>query len=157
MGEFSNRTALVTGAGRNIGRAIALAFADGGANVGIIVKTNRAEAEAVADEVRSRGVRAAVCVGNIGDADTDAAMVAEIVKALGPISYLVTQRGLPSAPKFPRDFQRRLGSHHRFKSIVGVLSVASGSAVYDRAGFSAGSSISAGPTVHGASSIAPIM
>jgi 3-oxoacyl-[acyl-carrier protein] reductase len=89
MNEFANKTALVTGAGRNIGRAIALAFADAGSNVGIIVHKNQAEAESVAEEVRKRGVRAAVAVGDIGDATADERMVATIVKELGDIDYLV--------------------------------------------------------------------
>ena len=89
MEDFKDRTALVTGAGRNIGRAIALAFADAGANVGIIVHSNRSEAESAADEVRSRGVRSAVAVGDIGDAKAVERMVSEIVGELGPIDYLV--------------------------------------------------------------------
>jgi NAD(P)-dependent dehydrogenase (short-subunit alcohol dehydrogenase family) len=89
MSDFKGRTALVTGGGRNIGRAISLAFADEGANVGIIVNSSKAEAEAVAREVEARGVRAAVTVGNVGDAASCERMVNEITGALGPIDYLV--------------------------------------------------------------------
>src|SRR5579862_7934872 len=93
MTEFSKRTALVTGAGRNIGRAIALAFAQAGADVGIIVKSNKGEAEAVAKEIRACGVRAEVATGNVGDSATCERMVSEIVQKLGPIDYLVNNVG----------------------------------------------------------------
>lgn len=55
--ELAGRVALVTGAGRIIGRAIALALAAGGAAVAVNARTNRAEAEAVAEEIRSAGGR----------------------------------------------------------------------------------------------------
>ena len=89
MTGFEGRTALVTGAGRNIGRAIALAFADAGSNVGIIVNSSRAEADAVAAEVEARGRRAVVATGDVGDPVACERMVGEVVQALGPVDYLV--------------------------------------------------------------------
>ena len=53
--ELSGKVAIVTGAGRNIGRAIALALADGGAAVLVNARSNRAEAEAVAREIETNG------------------------------------------------------------------------------------------------------
>jgi NAD(P)-dependent dehydrogenase (short-subunit alcohol dehydrogenase family) len=52
--ELDGKVAIVTGAGRNIGRAIALALADGGASVLVNARSNRAEAEAVAAEIEAR-------------------------------------------------------------------------------------------------------
>src|ERR1700716_2714793 len=58
--ELDGKVAIVTGAGRNIGRAIALALASDGAFILVNARSNRAEAEAVAREVESSGARALV-------------------------------------------------------------------------------------------------
>jgi 3-oxoacyl-[acyl-carrier protein] reductase len=86
---FSGRTALVTGAGRNLGRAIALAFADAGANVVVNVRSNAEEGEQVAKEVRARGVDALVVAADVGDPDADEMMVAQAVERFGCVDYLV--------------------------------------------------------------------
>src|SRR6266568_4304763 len=56
--KLEGRTAFVTGASRNIGRAIALAFAAEGADLVLNTRANRDELEAVGEEGRVRGVRA---------------------------------------------------------------------------------------------------
>lgn len=89
MRGFEGRTALVTGGGRNIGRAIALAFAEEGAKVGIIVNSRLDEGQAVVEEIRAAGGEAHVVAGDIGKPDNCKAMVDEITATLGPISYLV--------------------------------------------------------------------
>src|SRR6202166_255739 len=66
--ELTGKVAIVTGAGRNIGRAIALALADGGASVVVNARSNRAEAEAVAREIEAAGGKALVHIGDIADA-----------------------------------------------------------------------------------------
>ena len=63
--ELGGKVAIVTGAGRNIGRAIALALADGGASVVVNARSNRAEADAVAREIESSGGKALVHIGNV--------------------------------------------------------------------------------------------
>ena len=58
MKRLEGKTALVTGSGRNIGRAIILKLAEAGANVVVNARTNKEEAEAVAAEARALGVAA---------------------------------------------------------------------------------------------------
>lgn len=89
LNGLAGRTALVTGAGRNIGRAVALALADAGADVAVGVRQNRAEGEEVATAVKRMGRRAAVVVGDVSDPETDRALVAAVVSDLGPIDILV--------------------------------------------------------------------
>jgi len=55
QGRLTGRTALITGASRNIGRAIALAFAAEGADLVLNTRANRAELDAVAEECRKAG------------------------------------------------------------------------------------------------------
>lgn len=87
--KLEGRTALITGASRNIGRAIALAFAAEGADVAVNTRANGDELEAVAAECRKAGVRALPVLGDIADAAVVDAMVAKTQAALGPIDVLV--------------------------------------------------------------------
>jgi NAD(P)-dependent dehydrogenase (short-subunit alcohol dehydrogenase family) len=87
--RLRGRTALVTGASRNIGRAIALAFAAEGADLVLNTRANRGELEAVAEECRKTGVRAVPILADIADAAAVDAMVAEGLAALGAIDVLV--------------------------------------------------------------------
>jgi NAD(P)-dependent dehydrogenase (short-subunit alcohol dehydrogenase family) len=64
--RLANRTALVTGAGRGIGRAISIALAEGGASVTLLSRT-RAELESVADEIARAGGVARICVCDVTD------------------------------------------------------------------------------------------
>ncbi len=87
--RLKGRVALVTGASRNIGRAIALAMASEGADLVLNTRANREELEAVAAECRKAGVRAVPVLGDIADAAAVERMVAEGIGALGAINVLV--------------------------------------------------------------------
>jgi NAD(P)-dependent dehydrogenase (short-subunit alcohol dehydrogenase family) len=87
--RLSGRTALITGASRNIGRAIALAFAAEGADLLLNTRANREELEAVAADCRKAGVRVATALADVGDAAAVEAMVAQGLRELGAIDVLV--------------------------------------------------------------------
>jgi 3-oxoacyl-[acyl-carrier protein] reductase len=80
---------VVTGAGRNIGRAIALDLAAAGADIVVIVRRQRREAETVADEVRALGRRAVVGLADVRRADSIAGVLDEARRELGPPTVLV--------------------------------------------------------------------
>jgi 3-oxoacyl-[acyl-carrier protein] reductase len=92
--ELTGKVAIVTGAGRNIGRAIALALAEGGASILINARSNRAEAEAVAREVEVLGVKALVHIGDVADAAAVQAMAEAALDHFGRIDILVNNAAL---------------------------------------------------------------
>ena len=92
--ELGGKVAIVTGAGRNIGRAIALTLAQGGASVVVNVRGNRAEAEAVAREIEAHGGKALVHIGDVADAAAVQAMADTAVKHFGRIDILVNNAAL---------------------------------------------------------------
>ena len=65
--KLKGRTALVTGASRGIGRAVAVELARQGANVGINFRSHPEEAEEVAKEVRAAGARRCFCKADVAD------------------------------------------------------------------------------------------
>ena len=92
--ELDGKVAIVTGAGRNIGRAIALALADGGASVLVNARSNRAEAEAVAAEIEARGCKALVQLGDVADAAVVQAMADAALTQFGRLDILVNNAAL---------------------------------------------------------------
>src|SRR5882724_1591927 len=92
--ELTGKVAVVTGAGRNIGRAIALTLAEGGASILVNARSNRAEAEAVAREIEAAGGKALVHIGDVADAKSVEAMADAAVKQFGRIDILVNNAAL---------------------------------------------------------------
>jgi NAD(P)-dependent dehydrogenase (short-subunit alcohol dehydrogenase family) len=87
--RLQGRTALITGASRNIGRAIALAFAAEGADLVLNTRVNREELEAVAAECRKHGVRVVPVLADVADVAAVDAMVAQGLAELGAVDVLV--------------------------------------------------------------------
>jgi 3-oxoacyl-[acyl-carrier protein] reductase len=98
--ELTGKVAVVTGAGRNIGRAIARTLAEGGASVLVNARSNRAEAEAVAREVEAAGGKAIVHIGDVADAKSVQAMADAAVRQLGRIDILVNNAALRREKSF---------------------------------------------------------
>jgi 3-oxoacyl-[acyl-carrier protein] reductase len=94
MTELRGRTALVTGAGKGIGRAVAHALAREGVHVGLVARTN-ADIERVADEIRGAvdGARASVAAADVADRAAIDAAVASVRDELGEIDILINNAG----------------------------------------------------------------
>ncbi len=92
--DLSGRVALVTGAATGIGRAIALALAQAGAQVAVNHLARAAEAAAVAAQIESLGGRACVVEADVTKADELAAMVAQVQQTFGPVEVLVNNAGI---------------------------------------------------------------
>src|SRR3954454_25187439 len=83
--ELAGRVAIVTGAGRNIGRGIALALADGGAAVVVNVRSNLKEAETVAGEIERAGGKALGIAADLADGAAVEKMVAQAAARFGGV------------------------------------------------------------------------
>ena len=92
--RLSGRTALITGASRNIGRAIALAYAAEGADLLLNTRVNGEELEAVAAECRKTGVRVVTALADVADAAAVQAMVTRGLGELGAIDVLVSNAAI---------------------------------------------------------------
>jgi 3-oxoacyl-[acyl-carrier protein] reductase len=92
--ELAGRTALVTGASRGIGRAIALALAESGAAVAVNYRQRVAEALAVVADIRAMGGRAVAVQGDVSDGAAVTAMVERVAAGLGPVDVLVNNAGI---------------------------------------------------------------
>jgi 3-oxoacyl-[acyl-carrier protein] reductase len=99
MSEVAGRTAIVTGAGRNIGRAIALALAEAGAAVVVNGRSDRSATDEVVKEIERRGGKAVAVMGDVGEEATAAAMVAAASSRFGGVDILVNNAaGRPEQP-----------------------------------------------------------
>jgi len=136
--ELAGKVAIVTGAGRNIGRAIALALADGGASILVNVRSNRAEAEAVTEEIVARSRKAQAHIGDVADADQVQAMAEMAVRHFGRIDILVNNAALrrekPFAEMSYADWREIMdvtldGAFHCVKACLPHLKKSSGTIV----------------------------
>jgi len=96
--RLANRIALVTGASRGIGRAIAVEMAREGADVAVNYRKQAGAAEETAEAVRALGRRAAVVQADISDPEACRRLVREAEQALGPIDIAVANGGVASRP-----------------------------------------------------------
>ncbi len=97
--SLEGKVALVTGSGRNIGRATVLELARRGADVVVNARTNLAEAESVAREAQEFGARAIALIADVADQEQVNKLVSEAARQLGPIDILINNAGLRRAAK----------------------------------------------------------
>jgi 3-oxoacyl-[acyl-carrier protein] reductase len=137
--ELRNRVALVTGAAKNIGRAIALELAAAGAKVAINTRASRAEAEAVAQEIRAAGGTAGVYLADVADAGAVQQMCAAVAAELGTVDILVlnasVRREIPFTDMSFDEWRQVMsisldGSFHCIKAVLpGMIAAGSGNII----------------------------
>lgn len=98
--ELAGKVALVTGASRNIGRAIALALADAGAAVAVNARSAREDADAVVHEIHNAGGTAETFMADIADGKAVQAMVDGVVKRFGKVDILILNASIRKETAF---------------------------------------------------------
>ena len=94
MGKLDGKVALVTGSGRNIGRATVLKLADEGAHVVVNSRSNQSEADAVANEARARGVKALSVLADVASKEQVDNMMAKALAEFGRIDILINNAAI---------------------------------------------------------------
>ena len=94
MGKLEGKVALVTGSGRNIGRATVLKLAGEGAHVVVNARSNEAEAEAVAREARDLGVKAIAVIADVGKKNEVEGMAAKALSEFGRVDILINNAAI---------------------------------------------------------------
>jgi len=126
--DLSGRVALVTGASRGIGRAIALALAGAGADVAVNYRSGAEAAAEVVGEITAMGRRAKAYAASVESWDEDAAMVAAVLADFGKVDILVNNAGIASrghsvADTDPAELERvvrvhAFGPHYLSKLVI---------------------------------------
>jgi 3-oxoacyl-[acyl-carrier protein] reductase len=126
--DLTGRTALVTGAGRGIGRAIALSLAEAGADVAVNYRSDAEAAQETVREIEAMGRKAKAYGASVENWDQDEAMVAEVLKDFGGIGILVNNAGIASrgqsvADTDPAEMERvvrvhAFGPHYLCKLVI---------------------------------------
>ncbi len=99
MESLTGKIALVTGAGKGIGRAVALALAHEGVHVGLLART-ASDLQELAAEIAKLGVKTSSVVADVADRAAVEAAVAQVQQELGPIDILLNNAGIGTFGKF---------------------------------------------------------
>ncbi|HSB75091.1 MAG TPA: SDR family oxidoreductase [Terriglobales bacterium] len=101
-GELQGKTALVTGGARRIGRALALALADAGADVAITYRNSRREARQTVEDIRWRGVRGLALACDVRREMSVRAAVKKVVDELGGLDVLINNAAIYQTAEFDK-------------------------------------------------------
>lgn len=144
--ELAGKVALVTGASRNIGRAIALALAQGGAAVAVNARSSHEDAQNVVGEIRDTGGRADAFMADISDPAQVAAMVDGTLQRYGRIDILVLNASVRKETPFREmsfeEWRSLLsitldGSFHCTKACLPAMIAAGGGSIVTLGGMTA--------------------
>jgi 3-oxoacyl-[acyl-carrier protein] reductase len=117
MSRLANKVALITGGNTGIGRGVALAFADEGADVAVAYHGHQAEAESVAGEITGRGRRCLLVHVEVTDESSVQSMVAAVCQHFGRIDVFVNNAGIQKpqaiAEMSVADWDRMMNVHLR--------------------------------------------
>ena len=126
--SLKGRVALVTGAGRGIGRAIALSLAEAGADIAVNYRRDDGAARETVAEIEKLGRKARAYQASVENLEEDARMVADVLKDFGTISILVNNAGIASrgqsvADTDPQEMERvvrvhAFGPHYLSKLVI---------------------------------------
>lgn len=99
MESIKGKNALITGGGKGLGRALAIALAQEGVNVGLVARSE-ADLLKVADELKEYNITTAIAPGDVSDMESINAAVQKIRAELGPIDILINNAGISTFGSF---------------------------------------------------------
>src|SRR5690625_3661954 len=91
--SLKGKKAIITGAGRGIGRATAFALAKEGVSLGLVARTNE-HVQKVADELKAEGVKVVVATADVGSNEQVVQAMDQVVKELGSVDILINNAGI---------------------------------------------------------------
>ena len=145
-GELTGRVAMVTGAGRNIGRMIALTLAAAGCAIAVNVRSNKRQADAVVKEIQEKGGRAAAFIADVADVAAVDKMAAAVAARFGRLDFLINNAAVRAEKPFEQmtfaDWREVMGialdgPFHCVKAFLPQLKASSAGAIVNIGGLSA--------------------